>query len=56
MGDEQGERPTPFLVHWTDGPSTHQSDQLEEVGRYSPRDFKQACMSREGEVVIGRFP
>ena len=39
MGDEQRDGPTPFLVDWTDGPSTHHSDQL-EVGRYRPRDFK----------------
>ena len=44
-----------FLVDWTDGPSTHHSDQLEE-GRYSQRDFKKSRMRREGEVVIGRFP
>ena len=32
-----------FLVDWTDGPSTHQSDQLEE-------GLHEACMSREGKV------
>ena len=46
MGDEQGDRPPPFLVDWIDGPSTHHSDQL-EVGRYSSRDFKRDPTSRE---------
>ena len=55
MGDEQGDRPTPFLVDWTDGPSTHHRDQL-DVGRYTPRDFKMAHTSREGGVVLGKIP
>ena len=48
MGDEQGDRPPPFHVDWIDGPSTHHGDEL-GVGRYSPRDFKKAPMSRDGD-------
>ena len=55
MGDEQRDRPTPFLVDWTDGPSTHHGDQL-EAGEYSPRDFKRDRMSRELGVAFGRSP
>ena len=44
--DEQGDRPPPFLIDWTDGPPTHRSNQL-EVGRYSLRDFKKDPTSRE---------
>ena len=51
MGDEQGNRPPPFLVDWTDGPSANHSDQL-ELGRYSPRDFKRDPISKESEGGI----
>ena len=53
MGDERRDRPTPFLVDWIDGPSTHHSDQL-EVGRYSPSDFKRDTTSREsgGGILV----
>ena len=42
--------------HWIDGPSIHQSGQLEEVGRCGRIDFKKACTGRERGVVNGRFP
>ena len=52
MGDEQRDRQTPFLVDWTEGPSTCHSVQL-EVGGYSPRDFKRDHTSRELGVAFG---
>ena len=48
MEDEQGNRSTPLSAYWIDGPSVHQSDQLEEVGRYGQSNFKKACTGREG--------
>ena len=42
--------------YWIEGPSIHQSGQLEEVGRCRQKDFKKASMGRENGVVIGRFP
>ena len=44
------------FAYWIAGPSLHQSDQLEEVGRCGQRDSKKACTGREWEVVTCRFP
>ena len=46
---------TTLSVYWIDGSSVHQSDQLEEVGRYRQRDLKRPMQAEEGGWLLVDF-